>query len=236
MERRPEAIVDGPALDALGLVHRVLRPEAGTAGPHPTAVMIHGMGGDERVMWPFSSSLPAGWLQLTVRGILPAEHHAYTWVHRGPDEWPDLAAFGPAAARLGRFVAGLPAAYGADPDRVVLIGFSQGAALAFAAAMTWGARGDQPRRPAGVASLVGFVPEGGDVSARPLEGLPVFMAVGARDALVPIQRARASVALAEGLGATVTSREYEAGHKVPVIGLRDLAAWCGGLGLGPPLR
>ena len=39
----------------------------------PIAVLLHGYGGDEKVMWVFADALPPAWTTVAFRGIAPAE-------------------------------------------------------------------------------------------------------------------------------------------------------------------
>ena len=245
---RPEAVE--------GLSYRYLAPPP-AAEPPPLALLLHGMGGDERVMWIFSHQLPAHWLQVAPPAPLPAQPAGWAWLPRRPDEWPSLARFDDAAALLEGFLLGLPSWHRVDLSRTVVLGFSQGAATAFALALRLAARQaaaatGSPTQPSlrGLASLVGFMPEGalgspgsgaesesiglrelGGGVAQPLSGLPVFLALGERDPLVPAARARQAADDARALGATVSLQAYEAGHKLPLQGLKDLGTWCRGLGL-----
>jgi phospholipase/carboxylesterase len=215
----PTLVEAGPAFVATGLVHRVLRPDG--PGPFLTMVLLHGQGGDEDVMWIFARSLPVGTLVIAPRAPIPEPAQGgYTWVQRAADDWPTLDRFEGAVAVLARFIAALPDLYGADPARIGVMGFSQGAATAFAMAIA------RPGMLAAVASLVGFVPEGAlSGGGQALAGLPVLMLVGNRDELVPLVRARASAAVLRGGGAALTYGEYDVGHKVSTAGQRALAAW-----------
>ncbi|MGH2537952.1 MAG: alpha/beta hydrolase, partial [Candidatus Promineifilaceae bacterium] len=189
------------------------------AGPHPTAVLIHGRSGDEDVMWIFERAIPANWLVVAPRAILAAADGGYSW-HPQAQEWPALAAFEPAAAALAGFVGALPALYAADPERVTLIGFSQGAAAAFAAVMA------TPGLARAIASLVGFLPEDGEpAGAANLSGLPVFMAAGARDPRIPLARAHAAADRLRRLGTELEYQAYQTEHRLNAKGMRDLRAW-----------
>ncbi len=209
----------GPARAALGLAHRVHEPEV--EGPHPTVVMLHGLSGDDRSMWVFAPRLPEGWLLVAPRAPRAASVGGYAWLPRQADEWPDIDRFDPSVDLIADLLNALPATYGADPQQLWLMGFSQGAALAFATALR------EPERIRGVAGLVGFLPEGFEARAegRPLEGMPAFMAAGRRDPMVPIQRAVAAAKALREAGAALDFRDYEAGHKLSLQGLRDLGAW-----------
>lgn len=175
-------VTDGPAFEASGLAHRVRLPAG--AGPHRAAIMLHGRSGDEDVMWVFASVLPKDWLVVAPRGLKPDPAGGYAWHPRQRDEWPPLRTFDEAVAAVARFIHALADLYRADLDQVYLMGFSQGAATAYATAMR------HPGLVKGIAGLVGFVPiECSDaVSVEPLKDKPIFMAVSTRDPFIPLER------------------------------------------------
>jgi len=216
--RQTALVDDGPALDAAGLIHRVRQPM--TAGPHPTIVMLHGMGGSEDSTWLMGPALPRQWLVTAPRGIEAGPGGRYAWVRRVPDEWPGLAEYDEAVRGVARFAAALPSLYGADPDRTFLLGFSQGAATSFATSI---AKRDAV---SGIASVVGFVPtDCGDERLLRLAELPVFMAVGRRDPLIPFEVSAVCAATLRSVGADLEYHEYDVGHKLSSQGMRDLRGW-----------
>jgi phospholipase/carboxylesterase len=214
----PKLVTNVNVINQTGLIHRVWQP-AGD-GPFPTAVLLHGRSGDENVMWVLARNLPPSWLQVAPRGTKPDRDGGYAWHPRHQDEWPALAQFDEAVAAIVRFIQALPALYHADPEQVYLMGFSQGAALAYAVAMR------QPGLVRGIAGLVGFLPEGcGAEETAVLRDLPIFMAVGKEDPLIPYERARACADTLEAAGANLTYGEYETGHRLNAAATRDLQAW-----------
>lgn len=215
----PLLIDEGPALESTGLVHRVLRP--GGPGPHPTVVMLHGRSGGEDAMWIFARTLPADWLVVSPRGIKPDPTGGYAWHPRQRDEWPPLVMFDEAVGAVSNFVRALPAAYDADPEHVYLMGFSQGAATAYATAMGY------PGLITGIAGLVGFVPVQCDaaVETAVLAGLPIFMAVGIEDPFIPHSRTQNCAQTLRDTGADLDYHEYDTGHRLNAQGVRDLKAW-----------
>ena len=111
--------------------------------------------------------------------------------------------------------AGLPA------ERVVLLGFSQGACLA----LEYAAR--HPRRYGGVVALSGGLLGSGEREGRlppddktfaydgDLAGTPVFLGCSDVDPHIPVERVRTSAAVLDALGGTVTTRIYEGmGHTI----------------------
>ena len=173
------------------------------------AVLLHGYGGDEKVMWVFAEVIPSTWTVRAFRGIAPAEGGGYRW-HTGR-RWPPphAEAFADAVAALGASVAATD---------VIWIGFSQGAALALSAAAA-----GLPTL--GVACLAGYLPPGVAALRR---DLPVFWSHGRRDPKVPVESARAAAAMLESWHVRLEYCEADAGHKVGAACLRALRNWLGG--------
>lgn len=199
----PSLIINGEVLP-----HRLLQGE--TDGP--PIVLFHGYGGDEDVMWILQASLPPARRILSPRAPFPAAEGGYSWVvNRGPD----LSAVTDfqEGARIGElWLEGIRKTSGVPLSKYIFIGFSQGAALAFTLAR------ESEYRPAVVASLAGFLPEGIDESLD----LDVFWAHGLRDDQIPVERARADVARLEAMGARVDYCEEDTGHKVSAGCMRAL--------------
>lgn len=217
--KEPQLVDSGPVYTASGLVHRVSRPDG--PGPYPTVVMLHGRSGSEEVMWIFSRTVPQGWLLVAPRAIEPDPDGGYAWHPRARNEWPGLSQFDEAVGRVVQFMDAMSAFYQADPQRTYLMGFSQGAATSYAVALRY------PGLVQGIAGLVGFIPtQCGDVARlAPLADLPIFMAVGKADELIPYGRSQSCAQTLQATGAELTYREYDTGHKLNAAGMRDLGEW-----------
>lgn len=196
-----------------------VRPPAG-GGPSPLVVLLHGWTGDESAMWVFASNLPRKALVIAPRGLYPTPLGGYGWVAHYTGGWPTLDDLRPAERELAALLVAdnFPTA---DLSRYHLIGFSQGAALAYAFALL------NPQRVASLAGLSGFLPLGGEglIQDHLLEDKPVFIAHGSLDDLVPIARARQAVGAFERAGARVTYCEDQVGHKLSANCFRGLQAF-----------
>jgi phospholipase/carboxylesterase len=160
-------------------------------------------------MWVFARTLPRECVL-----VAPRRPESIVRPSGGAD---DAADFDGAVVALRRFVSGLVDIYGISPERLGWLGFSQGAAVAFAAAAAG--------VPAcAVAALVGFLPH---FASPPdaFRGLPVFWAAGVRDPHVPIARARADGQVLKRFGARLEFHEYPVRHQVNSAGFADLADW-----------
>jgi phospholipase/carboxylesterase len=215
----PKLVNSVSVIQKAGLIHRVQQPEGD--GPFPTVIMLHGRAGTEDVMWVFANTLPSEWLMVAPRGIRLDPDGGYDWRPRGKDEWPPLTAFDEAVTAVTRFIGALPELYNADPKQIYLMGFSQGAATAYATAM------QHPGLVQGIAGLVGFVPgECGQMEETAvLHDLPIFMAVGKQDPTIPYEQSLKCAETLRKAGAALTYNEYDTGHKLNAQGVRDLKAW-----------
>ena len=178
-------------------------------GPHPVVLMLHGWTGDENAMWVFAARLPADALLVAPRGLYPAAMGGYGWHPDQGGAWSTLEDFRLAVQKIKEVLRpeNFPSA---DFSGLRLLGFSQGAALAYSFALL------HPTLVRSLAGLSGFMPEGAEslAGSLPLRDKPVFMAHGTRDALVPVARARRAAEVLRMAGANVQYCENDVGHKL----------------------
>jgi predicted esterase len=183
------------------------------------AIMVHGRGaGPENILDLVPLLGPA-----RVTYLAPAAAHR-TWY---PNSFmADVASNEPwlssALARLRSLVAEVEGA-GVSRDRIVILGFSQGACLATEFAIRHASRFG------GIVAFSGGAigPPGTtwDESGR-FDGTPMFFGCSDRDAHVPEARVIESADLCERMGAAVTRRIYPGmGHTI----VKDEIAWAQGL-------
>jgi phospholipase/carboxylesterase len=116
---------------------------------------------------------------------------------------------------------------GMPSERIVLMGFSQGAVLALHAGLR------APQRLAAVVALSGYLP----LNARTLQmeshianqRLPIFLGHGEHDEVVGLDRARAARTVLQVMGHLVDWHLYDMGHEVSDAELADLGAWLTGV-------
>ena len=189
-------------------------------GPFPLILLLHGWTGDENAMWVFAGRMPEEAWVLAPRGLYPTPLGGFGWHPQLSTAWPSMADFQPAVEALLEWLrpANFPMV---DFTRLTLVGFSQGAALAGAIALT------NPDRVEALAGLSGFLPEGAAAltGGRPLDGKSAFLAHGTRDELVPVERARQAVQLLQAAGAQVTYCEDDVGHKLSAACFRSLESF-----------
>ncbi|HVG77406.1 MAG TPA: dienelactone hydrolase family protein [Patescibacteria group bacterium] len=111
---------------------------------------------------------------------------------------------------------------GVPAGRIVLAGFSQGGAMALQTSLR------HPERLAGIMALSCFLPLTDKVAAEAAPAnrdVPIFMAHGTNDPLIPLARARHAYDLLTSLGYCIEWHEYPIPHSVSPAEIRDISAW-----------
>jgi phospholipase/carboxylesterase len=215
---------DHPLYEPGDLIHCVRLPEAASLeNLAPAVVMLHGWGGDECAMWLFQQVIPKIAAVITPRAPLELGSNSFMWFnYRNSRQQPDGDSLQASLGKLRHFLGALPDVYPIDLDRLVLMGFSQGAAMSHTLVLT----ATQPEL-AGLASLAGFIPDLPELAepATMLTGLPVFITHGSRDEIVPVERARQTRDRYQRLGAEITYSEHTTGHKVHREAMKALKKW-----------
>jgi len=214
----------------LSLVHAV-RPPAAPAGAEgtrpPLLILLHGVGSNEQSMASLAMAFDPRFLVISARSPIVLGPNAFAWFHVAfTAQGPVIAAEEAAAgwAQVARFIDEAVAAYGADPERVYLAGFSQGAIMALAAMLT------APERIAGVAAMSGrLLPEVLPHAAAPerLRGKPVLVVHGVLDEKLGVHFARSAREQLERLSLALTYLELPMGHTITQESLDRVASWLG---------
>ncbi|WP_339947475.1 VOC family protein [uncultured Albimonas sp.] len=110
---------------ALPFVHRFNRPETPDGA---TLVLLHGTGGDEADLMPIARRIAPRSTLLGVRGRA-TEEGSNRWFRRVAADRFDQADIRDEAEAFAAFVEGARTGYGLDPDRLVFLGYSNGASM-----------------------------------------------------------------------------------------------------------
>ena len=198
------------------------RRRESTGEPAGALVLLHGRGADEHDLFPLLDLLdPARrLLGVTPGGPLHLPPGGKHWYTLGGIPTPDAETFHATAPLLAAFLDALPM----PMDRVVLGGFSQGAVMSYAMSL-----GPGRPRPAAVVAMSGFLPRVADWPLEPerLRGVPVGIAHGSLDPVIPAQFAAEAEATLTAAGADVLRLSSPVPHMVDpdwIEPLRDLVA------------
>lgn len=211
-------------MKTLSLVHLVRQP-MNEADTPPLLLLLHGIGSNEYDLYGLAPFLDERFLIISARAPNTLGPESYAWFEA--DFTPQGPVINPEQAEASRktliaFLNEAVTAYRADPKRVYLMGFSQGAIMSASVALT------QPELVAGVVLMSGrILPEIQPLIAshEELDGLPFLVVHGTADMVLPITHGRASRQLLSSLPVELTYHEYPMGHEVSQESLADVTAW-----------
>lgn len=179
-------------------------------------VMLHGLGGNESSMWALENAVPKDAFIITPRALFPLTTESYSWTPPRSSGWASLEDFHPSVKAVEKMLEGLEHESQFDRNRLVLMGFSQGAALAFAIAA------QSELKPVAMIVASGFIPQG-DLTG--LRDISIFWGHGSHDEWIPIERAKREAEHLADMGLRVNFCETDVGHKLGLECLEGLRKW-----------
>lgn len=212
----------------LSLVHLARSPQAPMpgGGRPPLLALLHGVGSNERALFQLAPAFDPRFQVVSLRAPLVRGLNSFAWfvAEPGPEGFRIIAPEQLAASRdtIVGFLAEAVAAYDADPTRVYLFGFSQGAIMSLTTVLT------APERLAGVVAIAGRIPPEVEPWIVPPErtaGLPLLLEHGRFDQVLPISWAERACPILERAQIALDYREYDAPHSITPPMLDDTTAW-----------
>lgn len=193
---------------------------------NPLIILLHGYGSNEEDLFSFAPELPKEYYVISVRAPFDLQPYGHAWyaIHFDADEnkFSDNDEAIESVKLIASFIDEMIAKYPIDTDNINLIGFSQGAILSYATALTY------PEKIAKVVALSGYlnldiVPE--NIDKKAISHLKFFISHGTVDQVIPVDWARKAKPALEALGLDVTYNEYPIGHGVAPQNFYDFKNW-----------
>jgi phospholipase/carboxylesterase len=189
--------------ESLGFVHRFVPAQTPEA---PTLLLLHGTGGNENDLLPVGGMLDERAALLSPRGKV-LEHGMPRFFRRLAEGVFDHEDLMRRTHELAGFVERSVDEYDIDQSRLFAVGFSNGANIAASLLLAY------PRLLAGAVLLRAMVPFEPD-SAADLSGIPVYLAAGRSDQMVPPENTERLAQVLREAGADVTLDWQPGGHGI----------------------
>lgn len=204
-------------------------------GPSPTrtVIVLHGLGDSGHGFAPIAEELDLSALG-PVRFVLPHAPERAVTINGGyvMRAWYDILGndlvrredeigLRESQALIEELIAA-EKARGIPASRIVLAGFSQGCAMALLAGLR------HPERLAGVVGMSGYLPLAASTATERSAAnrdVPLFLAHGTQDPVVPLARGVASRDALAALGYTIEWHDYPMPHSVCAEEIGDLTRW-----------
>jgi len=204
-------------------------------GPGASVIWLHGLGADGNDFAPIVGELDLDGVP-PLRFVFPHAPQRPVTINHGAvmRAWYDIT-FDDLAGTSGGDATGLRAsqaqlealiarenARGVSARRLVLAGFSQGGALALYSGLRY------RERLAGILALSSYLPRAADLAAQASaqnRDVPIFMAHGTFDAVIPLLPAIASRDALTALAYPVEWHQYPMAHAVCAPEIADIGKW-----------
>ena len=191
----------------------------------PLVIFLHGYGSNEQDLFGIKDDLPESYTYLSVRAPITMEEGSYQWFRKKGEgayngETDDLKTSGQV---LLDFIAQAAKKYHTEPDKVVLVGFSQGAIMSYEVALR------HPEALGGIAALSGRILPVLKSALKPDEKrqtLAIFIGHGKQDNRLPYKDGTEANSLLQSISLTPEFHGYEGlGHSISAAEIEDLNAW-----------
>lgn len=210
----------------LSLYHLIREPKV-KKDKNPLLLLLHGYGSNEEDLFSFAQQLPDEYFIVSARAPynLP-QYSGHAWYAITFDS--DMNKFSDDKQAIEsrdlivKFIDEIIATYPVDADNVTLIGFSQGAILSYAVALTY------PEKVSRVLALSGYLNMdivGKSLHAEDVSKVRFFISHGTVDQVIPVEWARKAPEFLKNLGLDVEYHEYNAGHGVAPQNFYDMLNW-----------
>ena len=200
--------------ESLGFIHRFVPAQTPDA---LTLLLLHGTGGDENDLLPIGRMLDERAALLSPRGKV-LEHGMPRFFRRLAEGVFDQQDLMERTQELAEFVKRAVDEYDIDQRRLFAAGFSNGANIAASLLLTY------PRLLSGAILLRAMVPF--EPNRTPdLSGIPVYLAAGRSDQMVPPERTERLAQVLRDAGADVTLDWQPGGHGIGPVEIQAARNW-----------
>ena len=193
---------------------------------NPLLVLIHGYGSNEEDLFSFAAELPDNYYIVSARAPYNMQYGSYAWYAINFDadqnKFSDNEQAKSSRDIIAKFIDELVANYPIDSTNVTWIGFSQGAILSYAVALS------HPEKIQRVVAMSGYlnleiIEE--NYLKNSFSDLKIFTSHGTVDQVIPVEWGRKAKPFLENLGINTTYKEYPIGHGVSPQNFYDFKNW-----------
>lgn len=201
--------------ETLDFIHRFVPAQANDQAT--TLVLLHGTGGNENDLLDLGRMLAPEAALLGVRGKV-LENGMPRFFRRLAEGVFDLEDLQQRTYELADFIPAAARAYDRDPQRMIAVGYSNGANIAASTLLL---------RPEVLSAAVLFHPMVPLVPKElpDLTSMPVFIGAGRLDTLIPPDQVERLALLLQGAGADITVHWELAGHTLNQSEVQAATAW-----------
>ncbi|MDM1044415.1 alpha/beta hydrolase [Myroides sp. 1354] len=189
---------------------------------NPLILLLHGYGSNEEDLFSFASELPEEYYIVSAQAPYPVPPYGYAWyaIHFDADanKFSDDQQAIESRELIVKFIDELVQTYPIDATNINLVGFSQGAILSYAIALSY------PEKINKVVALSGYFNANiikAGFEQNDFSQLQLFASHGTVDQVIPVDWARKTSPILDALQIKHQYKEYPVGHGVHPLNFTD---------------
>ena len=207
-------------------LHHIIRKPVNTSQKFKALFMFHGYGSNEHDLFSFAPELQDELFIISVQAPYKLQYESYAWYSIYFDapqgKFSDDKQAVLSRDKISKFIDEAIIAYNLDSTNISLLGFSQGAILSYALALTY------PNKIRNVIALSGYIHENiinvGNLSDD-LSHLNVYCSHGSIDQVIPVEWARRTPDFLQKYGIQTSLNEFPVGHGVTPENFYQFKNW-----------
>ena len=195
---------------------------------NPLLLLLHGYGSNKEDLFSFASELPEEYYVISVQAPHDLMYGSYAWYAINFDaddtKFSDINQAQQSRDLIVDFIDELVAKYPINKEKITLIGFSQGAILSYAIALSY------PEKVSKIVAMSGYLNTEmakDNFEQNDFSNLKIFASHGTVDQVIPVDWARKTSPVLEKLGIKFMYKEYPVGHGVAPQNFYDFRNWLG---------
>jgi phospholipase/carboxylesterase len=207
-------------------LHYLIREPKIKLDKNPLILLLHGYGSNEEDLFSFAAELSDECYVVSARAPYDLQYGSYAWyaINFDADEnkFSDNEQAKSSRKLIASFIEELTSNYAIDSDDITLLGFSQGAILSYAIALS------HPEKIKNVIALSGYANEDimeSNYQKNDFRQLRIFHSHGTVDQVIPIDWARKTKPFLEKLKIESVYKEYPIGHGISPQIFNDFKNW-----------
>jgi len=207
-------------------LHYLIREPKIKLDKNPLLLLLHGYGSNEEDLFSFASELPEEYFVISAQAPYPLMYGSYAWyaINFDSDEnkFSDINQAKQSRDLLVDFIDELIVKYTIDKEKITLIGFSQGAILSYAIALSY------PEKITKIVAMSGYLNTEmakENFEQNDFSNLKIFASHGTVDQVIPVEWARKTGPVLEKLGIKFLYKQYPVGHGVAPQNFYDFKNW-----------
>ncbi|NGY38100.1 phospholipase [Flavobacterium sp. XN-5] len=209
----------------LSLQYRIREPKI-KLEKNPLLLLLHGYGSNAEDLFSFADELPDEYFVIAAQAPYDLQYGSYAWYAINFDadqnKFSDNEQAKSSRELIAGFIDELLLNYPIDAKAVSLLGFSQGAILSYAIALS------HPEKINKIIALSGYVNDEifkENYRNNDLSKLKIFASHGVVDQVIPVTWARKTTPFLDALGIDSIYKEYPIGHGISPQIFTDFKNW-----------